>query len=74
MMLRESHGNLSGSSTHICRNSGESAYRDHPDQVLHIDASPECTDDPLDRPVFPQEGQAGLADAKQGGAIGGMGH
>ena len=58
----------------VCRNSGESAYRDHPGQVLHIDASPECTDDPLDRPVFPQEGQAGPADAKQGGALGGMGH
>jgi hypothetical protein len=58
----------------VCRSGGESAYRDHPGQVLHIDPSAECTDDLLDRPVFPQEGQAGLADAKQGGAIGSMGH
>jgi hypothetical protein len=58
----------------VCRSGGESAYRDRPEQVLHIDASTECADDPLDRPVFPQEGQAGLADAKQGGAIGSMGH
>jgi hypothetical protein len=42
----------------------ECANWDYSDQFFHIDTSAERSDDPLDWPVFPQEGDARLGHAE----------
>jgi hypothetical protein len=44
-----------------CRSAAfASGRRDHPDQVLHVEASAKRPDNALDRPVFWLEGKAGF--------------